>query len=47
MGRNQVAGAVLFSLVPGGRMRGNGLELEHRKVYLNTRKSFTLRMAER
>jgi len=43
----QEDGARLFSAVPSNRTRGTRHKLKHRKVHMNTRKSFvTLRVME-
>ena len=47
MCRSQVGGARLFSQVPSDMTKGNGQNVEHRKLHWNMRKSFfTLRVVE-
>jgi len=47
MGRSQVRGARLCSLVPSNRTRGDGSKLEHRKFHTNLKKNFsTLRVTK-
>ena len=47
MGRSQVYGARLFSVVPGNRTRGSGHKLQHRKFRTKMRKNcFTVGVTE-
>jgi len=45
-GQCQQEGTRLFSVVPSDRKRGNGHKLKHRKLQLNMRNNFTLRVTE-